>query len=356
MTPTPRREPDFEQFLKVLRRELPDRPTLFEFSLNPRLCERLAGRPAPIVPDGGDRSDRITAYRELGRWYSDVFSSAGYDYVCLPPNVACPGYRFRGDAHTKIASHSLNERPLISNRDDFERFPWPDPSTLAPAILDAVTSHLPEGARALVFSPFGVLENLVDLIGYDDLCFMLVDDRQLVADVTARICTSLLGLYRLVVAHPAIGAVMANDDWGFKTQTMISPSDLREFVYPTHREIVRIARGADKQVLLHSCGQLREVMDDIIDEIGYDAKHSFEDIIDPVETVYDTWGERIAILGGIDVGFLCDSTPREITKRCAQMLERASERGGYALGSGNSIPHYVPDESYFAMTRAALGS
>jgi uroporphyrinogen decarboxylase len=243
---------------------------------------------------------------------------------------------------------------LISSRDGFERFPWPDPSSIDPAILDAVTSDLPEGMRALVFSPVGVLENLVDLIGYDDLCFMLVDDRELVTDVAVRIGESLLGLYRQIVPHPAVGAVMANDDWGFKTQTMISPTDLREFVYPTHREIVRIARGAGKPVLLHSCGQLLEVMDDIIDDIGYDAKHSYEDIIEPVETVYDRWGARVAILGGIDVGFLCDSTPEEITRRCRAMLERASGRGGYALGSGNSIPHYVPDESYFAMTRAAL--
>ena len=37
------------------------------------------------------------------------------------------------------------------------------------------------------------------------------------------------------------------------------------------------------------------------------------------------------------------------------MLERASTRGGYALGSGNSIPEYVPDDHSFAMIKAAVG-
>ena len=37
------------------------------------------------------------------------------------------------------------------------------------------------------------------------------------------------------------------------------------------------------------------------------------------------------------------------------MLERSSSRGGYALGTGNSIPAYVPDDNYFAMTSAATG-
>ena len=36
------------------------------------------------------------------------------------------------------------------------------------------------------------------------------------------------------------------------------------------------------------------------------------------------------------------------------MLERTAGRGGYALGTGNSVPDYVPDENYFAMIRAAL--
>jgi uroporphyrinogen decarboxylase len=36
------------------------------------------------------------------------------------------------------------------------------------------------------------------------------------------------------------------------------------------------------------------------------------------------------------------------------MLERAAERGGFALGTGNSVPEYVPDENFFALIRAAL--
>jgi uroporphyrinogen decarboxylase len=36
------------------------------------------------------------------------------------------------------------------------------------------------------------------------------------------------------------------------------------------------------------------------------------------------------------------------------MLERTAGRGGYALGTGNSVPDYVPDENYLAMIRAAL--
>ncbi|MFW5982426.1 MAG: uroporphyrinogen-III decarboxylase-like protein, partial [Candidatus Brocadiia bacterium] len=62
----------------------------------------------------------------------------------------------------------------------------------------------------------------------------------------------------------------------------------------------------------------------------------------------------IAVLGGIDVDYVCRKQPGEIYERSRAMLERASDRGGYAPGTGNSVPDYVPDEHYFAMITAAL--
>jgi uroporphyrinogen decarboxylase len=46
-------------------------------------------------------------------------------------------------------------------------------------------------------------------------------------------------------------------------------------------------------------------------------------------------------------------TPVEVFNRAAHMLEKAKAKGGYALGSGNSIPYYVPYEGYFALIAAA---
>lgn len=95
-------------------------------------------------------------------------------------------------------------------------------------------------------------------------------------------------------------------------------------------------------------------MEDVIEYMGYDAKHSYEDSILPVEEAYHRWGDRIAILGGIDLDFVCRATPQEIKKRCRDMLRKAEKSGGYALGTGNSIPEYVPHENYFAMISVAL--
>jgi len=50
---------------------------------------------------------------------------------------------------------------------------------------------------------------------------------------------------------------------------------------------------------------------------------------------------------------VCRSTPKEIYSRASAMLERSADRGGYALGTGNSVPAYVPYENYIAMIAAA---
>ena len=60
--------------------------------------------------------------------------------------------------------------------------------------------------------------------------------------------------------------------------------------------------------------------------------------------------------GGIDVDFVCRASPEEVYQRAKAMLVRSATRGGYALGTGNSVPDYVPDENYFAMIRAAFES
>jgi uroporphyrinogen decarboxylase len=129
---------------------------------------------------------------------------------------------------------------------------------------------------------------------------------------------------------------------------------MRKYVFPWHEKIVKTIHAAGKPAILHSCGEAREIMEDIIARMRYDGKHSYEDVIMPVEEAYRRWGGRIAILGGIDVDFIVRSSVEAIRKRSRAMLELTARKGGFALGTGNSVPEYIDDDKYFAMTSAAL--
>ncbi len=324
------RKPNFENLLKVLRHECPERPTLFEFFLNGPLYDKLGGAPE--------------SWKAFTKNHLRAFQNAGYDYATVGCGLGFP----KGErAHEK--SCSLNEGFVITDWASFEKYPWQNVDSLDYSPFEKIAPEIPEGMKLIVHGPGGVLENVIGLVGYDNLCFMLADDPELAAAVCEAVGSRLVRHYEVATAFDTVGAAISNDDWGFKTQPMLSPEDMRRYIVPWHRKIAAAIHKNGKPAILHSCGNLESLMDDIIDDIGYDGKHSYEDIILPVEEAYEKWGNRIAILGGIDLDFLCRQSPERIKERCRAMLKRTETRGCYALGSGNSIPEYVPVENYMAM-------
>lgn len=330
------RTPDFENILAVLNNGKSKRATLFEFFLNENLIRKLAKAPSDIPIEWGECTPVV----------AEAFKNGGYDYATV---LGCNIHFTPIIKHDK-ATVSLNESHYIYDRKSFENYDWPDPETSDYSRLANAQTFLPPGMKLIVHGRGGVLENVIRLTGYDNLCMMLMDDPQLVEDLFAAVGKRYLRYYEIASGFKTVGALMVNDDWGFKTQTMLSPDDLRKYVTGWHKKIVESIHKSNKPAILHCCGQLDLVMDDIIDFIGYDAKHSFEDSIISVEEAYAKWGKRIAILGGIDLDFICRADKKTIKDRCRKMLALSSQRGGYALGTGNSIPTYVPDDNYFAMT------
>jgi uroporphyrinogen decarboxylase len=106
---------------------------------------------------------------------------------------------------------------------------------------------------------------------------------------------------------------------------------------------------------LHSCGNLSTIMEDLITDIKIDGKHSYEDAIMPVQDFQQRYGSRIAVLGGIDLNILAAASPEAVRRHTRSLMETCGARGRYAIGSGNSIPSYVPVQNYLAMVDEAVG-
>ena len=201
----------------------------------------------------------------------------------------------------------------------------------------------------------GVFEISEDLVGFESLAYMQADDPELFAQLYERIGDLMVSIWRRFLAqYTDIFAICRiGDDLGFKTSTLVAPRTIRRHVLPQYRRIIGLIRGAGMPFLWHSCGNIFPIMDDVID-LGINAKHSNEDIIAPFERWIELYGERIGLLGGIDVDLLCQRTPAEIFDTvCDKGRRYRALAQGYALGSGNSIPNYVPVDGYLAMVEAA---
>ncbi len=90
-------------------------------------------------------------------------------------------------------------------------------------------------------------------------------------------------------------------------------------------------------------------MDDLIDDVQIDAKHSWEDTIIDVRAAKARWGTRIALLGGIDMDFMCRADEGAIRARVQDTLRVCMPGGGYCLGTVNSVANYLPLDNYLAM-------
>jgi uroporphyrinogen decarboxylase len=95
-------------------------------------------------------------------------------------------------------------------------------------------------------------------------------------------------------------------------------------------------------------------MDDLIADVGIDAKHSFENAIMPVTEFQARYGGRIGVLGGVDVDILGRGSAEQVRAEVRRINEVCHPRGRFCIGSGNSIPSYIPVPNYLAMLDEAL--
>jgi len=201
---------------------------------------------------------------------------------------------------------------------------------------------------------YGIFEASQDLVGYENLCLMQCLDPELFADLFNRIGDLWAELWAGVIRKYSDLYVFfrMGDDLGHKTSTLLDPDIIREHIFPQYRKVIDQVHQSGKKFLLHSCGKIFPLMDDLIN-LGIDAKHSNEDQIAPYETWIENYSERIGLFGGFDLNLLILEKPDTIFDT---VIEKGSQyrktARGYGLGSGNSIPGYVPVDGFLAMVDA----
>lgn len=330
-------EPDFARLRRVLKREgEPDRVPFFELFADAEIMAAVLGRPIRTLRDRVDYHVKL-GYDYMTVWVRNVdFPTQG---LGMAADTAALAREFR--------TFNLAGQGVIRSWEEFERYPWPDPAGADYREIEEAAACMPIGMKAIVLTGH-VLETPMAIMGYEGLSLAICDHPDLVEAVFARVGETYLHIYGDLAGMEAVGAVLISDDLAFKTQTMFSPDFLRRHVFPWYRRYVEICHAADKPVILHSCGNLSAVMDDII-ACGIDAKHSYEDQILPVEEMKRRYGHFLAVLGGLDVDFLCRSTPEEVRTRTRRVLEACMPGGGYALGTGNSVANFIPVRNFLAM-------
>lgn len=330
------RKPDYEQFLKMIwRKGKADHLPFYEHYASPEFVAARTGKPF----------DKMGIDDE-GFWkiFIDFWLGMGFDVIPMEIPLNCP----LAEGHN-AASEGSEARAVIRTWEEFEKYPWPDEShPFEFRHFETVAKLLPDGAKIVGGVCMGPYEWTSFMMGVMGLSYAMVDSPGLVEEVFARINRLILAADRQIASFDAVCALRQGDDLGFKTATFLPPDYLREHVLPTYKAQAEIAHTNGKPFILHSCGNLEKIYEDLIEECKIDAKHSFEDCIMPVGDFKRQYAGRITPIGGLDVDVICRSSEADLRAYTRKHIEECylSGDGYWILGTGNSLPDYMPVENY----------
>jgi len=354
-----------------LRREEPDA----ESAIDGLLGRKTLSRP-PLVEYIVDESIMRPVLERMGRtWVDSRFNPTGWldnfaafframGYSLVKFELALP-FESRHLTAPDTAPFVQRDRSwsdqhhgTIRNWAEFENYPWPSVEDFDFSSFEILNKRLPDGMGLMLSHAGGPFEKLSDLMSYEGLCLALYDDFALVQAVQDRVGELMERFYAHLLDLDRVVALFPGDDMGFRSGTLIGPDHLRQLSLPWHKRIANMAHEHGVPYFLHSCGRLASIIDDLIDTVGIDGKHSYEDAIIPADEFQEHYGGtepgRIAVLGGLDLNILAGGSPADVRARTRYLIDTCHPRGRYAFGSGNSIPSYIPVENYLAMIDEAL--
>jgi len=141
-------------------------------------------------------------------------------------------------------------------------------------------------------------------------------------------------------------AAFAYDDNGYRNATLFSSAMYRKLLFAHHKRFCDFFHELNLPVILHSCGRVREFVPNYI-EAGFDVLQPIEvkagmDLLE----LKHTFGDRLALMGGIDVRCMSDPDPAVIEREIAGKIPIAKAGGGYIYHSDHSVPDDVSFEQY----------
>ena len=331
--------PDYKNIEDCAFNRKPKRVPLYEHNISAGMMERILNvKFADCL-----YSDPNRYFKE----YCRFFYEAGYDAVSFEGCVT--GVLPDGGA-------LAHPRPgYIDGVEKFKNYPFDKIKDLYIASFkpqfDALRKNMPSGMKAVGGVGNGVFENAQDLCGFEGLCVLKYDEPELYADIFAKIGETMYGIWEWFLSEYSdlYCVVRFGDDLGYKSNTMLPAEDIKAHIIPQYKRIIELVHKHKKPFLLHSCGNIFGVMDDLI-AAGIDAKHSNEDQIATFDVWVEKYGSKIGNFGGIDTDHLVSLEDGALKKLVTETYSSAKKKnGGFAIGSGNSIPDYVNLQKYLIM-------
>ena len=218
-------------------------------------------------------------------------------------------------------------------------FPEPDTARVREVTQAAVAAR---GDRFL-FGKIGTtyLERAWSLCGFQNFLMYLAIEPDFVQDLLGKVLDYNLKIIDVAVEYDIDGFYFG-DDYGQQTGMLMSPDAWRTFIKPGLAEMFQRVRSAGKTVALHSCGNIREILPELV-EIGLDVYQTVQPEVYDLAALKRDLGHKLTFWGAIstqrDLPFL---SPADLERKITDTLALMSVDGGYIAGPTHRLPADVP--------------
>ena len=149
-----------------------------------------------------------------------------------------------------------------------------------------------------------------------------------------------------------IDAVYFGVDWGQQRGLQMGPKIWKEFIYPELRRMYGSAKQEGKYVFIHSCGDVDELFDDLI-EIGVDCFNPFQPEVMNIFQLIEQYRDRLSFHGGLSTQrTLPYGTPQDVVRETRRLIDMGRP-GGYIFGPAHDVEGDVPLPNMLAFIEEA---